>query len=59
MKTYIVTVKWGYSLDRPELTKTYEVEADSPLGAIAQFKKDWGYNPGVPMLAKEKEHAHV
>lgn len=53
--TYIVSVAWGDSLDRPDLAKNYEFAADSPLGAIAEFKKWLGYNPGVPVKAREKE----
>lgn len=43
---YIVTVKWGDGH-----TKKYLVGATSQRGAIREFRKLWGYDPGVPMDA--------
>jgi hypothetical protein len=54
---YKLTVRWGDSLDRPDLTKTYDIDASSPHDAIRLFKEELGYNPGVPMKAEPESFA--
>jgi hypothetical protein len=49
--SYIITVRWGYATDQPELTKHYLVSAFSDREARAEFFRRWGYNPGVPVRA--------
>ena len=53
MSNYIVTVKYGDSLNRSELTKRYLIEGvGSQYAAKRKFIELHGYDPGVPINAE-------